>query len=557
MKRTLLSLVIGVSMTTGALADDLMQVYQQALANDPLVNQAKAQRDAAFEGISISRANLLPQISGSVGYTTSTAERAQTLGANADDLQIVVFETDVDTIDYGLQVQMSLYDHANWLGLDRAEKVAEQSDAQLAASMQDVIVRTVTAYFDVLRARDNVEFVGAEKRAIERQLEQTRQRFEVGLTAITDVHEAQANYDSTVAQEIQAKNQLEFALEALRVITGKYHDRLFGLNTENFAATMPVPAAVDEWLETAQDKNLALLVDRLAMDIAKEDISIARSGHLPTLGLTANASRSKDDISNPFLQFETPYLDSQSVAVQLNVPIYQGSRVSSQTDQAKFNYVAASQAAEQTYRQTVQSIRSSFNNVKASISTIRALEQSVVSADSALKATEAGSGENGRFGLQPSQGGEALGNTDDNDTWEGINVGFGGSDTNLQKLDTGSGSTIFSDFASGNTAMLAIDLDNDKMWIGKEGTWYNNNNASTTLSPSNHDIALPTVSLGWVFGLGMTRNGSNNITFEYNWGNPAHAISSGNSDADGHGNFEYPVPSGFFAVNSKNLAEYG
>jgi outer membrane protein len=251
-------------------------------------------------------------------------------------------------------------------------------------------VRTVTAYFDVLRARDNVEFVGAEKRAIERQLEQTRQRFEVGLTAITDVHEAQANYDSTVAQEIQAKNQLEFALEALRVITGKYHDRLFGLNTENFAATMPVPAAVDEWLETAQDKNLALLVDRLAMDIAKEDISIARSGHLPTLGLTANASRSKDDISNPFLQFETPYLDSQSVAVQLNVPIYQGSRVSSQTDQAKFNYVAASQAAEQTYRQTVQSIRSSFNNVKASISTIRALEQSVVSADSALKATEAG-----------------------------------------------------------------------------------------------------------------------------------------------------------------------
>jgi outer membrane protein len=390
MKRTLLSLMIGLSVTTSALADDLMQVYQQALANDPLVNQAKAQRDAAFEGISISRANLLPQISGSVGYNTSTAERTQTLGATADDLQIFVFETDSTTIDYGIQLSMSLYDHANWLGLDRAEKVAEQSDAQLASSMQDVIVRTVTAYFDVLRARDSVEFVGAEKRAIERQLEQTRQRFEVGLTAITDVHEAQANYDSTVAQEIQAKNQLEFALEALRVITGKYHDRLYGLNTESFSTTMPVPEMVEGWLETAQDKNLALLVNRLAMDIAKEDIAIARSGHLPTLSLTANANRSKNDIENPFIQFETPYLDSQSVGVSLNVPIYQGSRVTSQTDQAKFNYVAASQATEQTYRQTVQSVRSSFNNVKASISTIRALEQSVVSADSALKATEAG-----------------------------------------------------------------------------------------------------------------------------------------------------------------------
>ena len=153
---------------------------------------------------------------------------------------------------------------------------------------------------------------------------------------------------------------------------------------------MPTPANVTNWLETAEEKNLALLVNRFAMDIAKEDISIARSGHLPTLSLSANATRSKDEIENPVLQFETPYLDSQSINVSLNVPIYQGSRVTSQTDQAKFNYVAASQATEQTYRQTVQSVRSSFNNVKASISTIRALEQSVVSADSALKATEAG-----------------------------------------------------------------------------------------------------------------------------------------------------------------------
>jgi len=398
MKRTLLSLVIGVSMTTGALADDLMQVYQQALANDPLVNQAKAQRDAAFEGISLSRASLLPQISGSVGYTQSESERFQE-AAGDNGLLVFTTDTEVDTLNYGLSLSMSLYDHANWLGLDRAEKIAEQSDAQLAASMQDVIVRTVTAYFDVLRARDNVEFVGSEKRAIERQLEQTRQRFEVGLTAITDVHEAQANYDSTVAQEIQAKNQLEFALEALRVITGKYHDRLFGLNTENFSATMPVPETVDSWLETAQDQNLALLVDRLAMDVAKEDIAIARSGHLPTLSLSGSYGRSKDDVdaevlnddgsTTPF-RYETPYLDNQSIGITLNVPIYQGGSVSAQTSQAKYNYVAASQAAEQTYRQTVQSVRSSFNNVKASISTIRALEQSVVSADSALKATETG-----------------------------------------------------------------------------------------------------------------------------------------------------------------------
>ncbi|WP_018982882.1 outer membrane channel protein TolC [Salinimonas chungwhensis] len=389
MKRTLLSLVISLGVTTSALADDLFQVYQQALSNDPVVNRAQAQRNAAFEAIPISRANLLPQISGAVNYSQATRENTQFAG-DQENVTLITLDTDTETLQYGLDLSMSLYDHANWVGLDRAEKSAEQSDAQLAAAMQELIVRTVNAYFDVLRAKDNLEFVGAEKRAIKRQLEQTKQRFEVGLTAITDVHEAQANYDNTVAQEIQAENQVELALEALRVITGEYHDRLYPLDTDSFSATMPSPADPEKWLEIAEDKNLLLLVDRLAVDIAKEDISQARAGHYPTLGLTASANRTKNDISGDRIDFETPYLDDYRVGVNLNIPIFQGLRVSSQTEQAKHLYIAASQDVEQTYRQTVQSVRSSYNDIMAAISTIRALEQAVVSAQSALKATEAG-----------------------------------------------------------------------------------------------------------------------------------------------------------------------
>jgi len=173
------------------------------------------------------------------------------------------------------------------------------------------------------------------------------------------------------------------------------------------------------------------------------------------------------------------------------------------------------------------------------------------------KVTENSAGQSGRFGIVPSEGGITLGNSDDNDVFEGLAANLGGDDTNLDKLDTGTGSTLFSDLASGDITMLAIDLDNNKIWVGNEGVWYNNNNASTTLSSSNHDIALPTVNNGWVFGLGQYRDGNNNITWEYNWGNPSFAVSSKNADADGHGNFEFAVPSGFFAVNSKNLAEYG
>ncbi|SHH36294.1 outer membrane protein [Marisediminitalea aggregata] len=394
MKKTLISLMLGFGMTTPVLADSLLEVYQQALANDPVVNRAKAQRDAAYQGIPLSRAALLPQVSGSLGYSKSSRETTQTIQVDNDDgstgFNIVNVDIDSNSTSYGIDLNMSLYDHSNWLGLDRAELTAEQSDATYAAATQELIVRTVTAYLNVLRAQDNLNFVQAEKRAIERQLEQTKQRFEVGLTAITDVHEAQANYDSTVAQEIVAENQIELAREALRVITGKYHDRLYVLNTERFTATAPTPERVDGWLSIAENANLTLLAQRLALDVAKMDIDIATAGHYPTVGLSASYGASKGTTESPFFRNSTPFFDSQSIGVSVNVPIYQGGSVSAQADRARDLYVSSSQDLELAYRQTVQSVRSSFNDVKASISTIRALEQAVVSAESALKATEAG-----------------------------------------------------------------------------------------------------------------------------------------------------------------------
>ena len=394
MKKTLISLMLGFGMTTPVLADSLLEVYQQALANDPVVNRAKAQRDAAYQGIPLSRAALLPQVSGSLGYSKSSRETTQTIQVDNDDgstgFNIVNVDIDSNSTSYGIDLNMSLYDHSNWLGLDRAELTAEQSDATYAAATQELIVRTVTAYLNVLPAQDNLNFVQAEKRAIERQLEQTKQRFEVGLTAITDVHEAQANYDSTVAQEIVAENQIEMAREALRVITGKYHDRLYVLNTERFTATAPTPERVDGWLSIAENANLTLLAQRLALDVAKMDIDIATAGHYPTVGLSASYGASKGTTESPFFRNSTPFFDSQSIGVSVNVPIYQGGSVSAQADRARDLYVSSSQDLELAYRQTVQSVRSSFNDVKASISTIRALEQAVVSAESALKATEAG-----------------------------------------------------------------------------------------------------------------------------------------------------------------------
>ncbi|AEP30982.1 outer membrane channel protein TolC [Brumicola nitratireducens] len=386
MKKTLLSLFIGFSLTAPVLADDLSQVYQLALQNDPIINRAKADKELAYSGIALSRANLLPQISGSVSYSLNSGDQVFTTENGFGTIN-----SESDTLSMGLDLRMSIYDHANWVGMDRAEKVAQQGDANLASALQSLIVRVTNAYLAVLREQDSVEFVKAELRAIERQLEQTKQRFEVGLTAITDVHEAQANFDNTVARQIRAENQLELRLEELREITGKYHSGISILDTNLFTATQPTPANVEDWLKLAEDANFDLLIQRFAKDIAMEDIASAKAGHYPTLDFSASLSRvdrtTEVQGSDPR---DFPTLNSQSLGLSLSVPIYQGGRVSTSTDQARSRYVIASENMELVYRQTVRSVRSSYNDVKAAVSTIRALEQSVVSADSALKATEAG-----------------------------------------------------------------------------------------------------------------------------------------------------------------------
>lgn len=383
MKKTFLSLLIGMSISTSTFADDLYQVYQMAVEKDPTINGAKADRDAAFEGISISRANLLPQISAAISYSDSTAD---TYDSDDDTGELYVYDYQIKNISVGLNLSLSIYDRKNWVALSRAEKVAQQSDTSYALAKQDLIVRTTNAYLAILRAKDSLTFVQAEKRAIERQLEQTKQRFNVGLTAITDVHEAQANFDNTVAQEIVAENLVELRLEEMREITGKYLTAVSVLNTENFTATRPSPEGVDNWLKTAEEKNLDLLVRNLAKDIAMDDISAAKAGHYPTLSLSGSYGSDRTDYNG----FDLPSLDEHSLALTLNVPIYSGGSVSAQTAQARYRYISASENMELTHRSTVRSVRSAYNDVIASTSTIRALQQAVVSADSALKATEAG-----------------------------------------------------------------------------------------------------------------------------------------------------------------------
>ena len=380
--KKLLPILIGLSLTgfsAMSQAENLLQVYQQARLGNPELRKSAADRDAAFEKINEARSPLLPQLGLGADYTYSNGFRDNN-GINSN------------ATSASLQLTQTLFDMSKWRALSLQEKSAGIQDVTYQTDQQTLILNTATAYFNVLSAIDSLSFTEAQKQAIYRQLDQTTQRFNVGLVAITDVQNARSQYDSVLANEVTARNNLDNALESLRQVTGNYYPELASLNVDNFKTDKP--QAVNALLKEAENRNLALLQARLSQDLAREQIRQAQDGHLPTVGLTASTGVSDTSYSgsktNSSAQYDDSNLGQNKIGLNFSLPLYQGGMVNSQVKQAQYNFVGASEQLESAHRNVVQTVRSSFNNVNASISSINAYKQAVVSAQSSLDAMEAG-----------------------------------------------------------------------------------------------------------------------------------------------------------------------
>jgi outer membrane protein len=386
MNKTLSTLIIAITTafsSTQVQADDLLTVYQQALLNDPVVLKSQAQFMIVKEDIAQARSVLLPQITANGGYNTGEQESYSTFSKS-------IIDSEFSSLTYGASLNMQLYHHDSWLRLNNAEKAAHQSDLTYQVAKQDLITRVAKAYFDLLSTKDDLVFATAEKDAIARQLEQTKQRFSVGLTAITDVYEAQAQFDSAVTEEIRAENAIYQAEEELRVITNTYPKNVSVLNTQRFSTSVPIPNSADEWQVTAEAKNLDLITAKVGIDIAQDNIDIARAGHYPTLDFGATYSGQDDESTINDITTDVPGVNSYSLGVQLSIPIYSGGAIQSSVRKAQNSFVFASQDLSLTHRSVVRTTRNAYNTVIAAISAIKAFEQSVLSAQKALEATEAG-----------------------------------------------------------------------------------------------------------------------------------------------------------------------
>ncbi len=365
------ALLLGSTVVHG---ESLVDLYNLALKSDTQIAIAESSLNTVRIRRDQSSSAIKPQINFSANVTEY---KTDVTGSGQDDYR---------NTGYSLTLTQSLLNYDSWNAIDEADAYVAQAEAQYEAEKQNLIIRVATAYFDLLAAEDDLELAKAEKRAIDQQLNQTKQRFEVGLSAITDVHEAQAGYDLAVAQEIAAQSALDNAREAIHEIAGRGIGNIAKLTSE-VPLTSPDPADIQSWVDLALQKNLSVIAQQAAMKASSESLDRAKAGHYPTLNLVAGHSYSDSNGSSAFTNRETT---SNNIGLQLSVPIYSGGLTSSKIKEATNTHSQAKTTLEQTRRATVRQSRSAYLAVNAGIGQVKARKQAVASAQKALEATQAG-----------------------------------------------------------------------------------------------------------------------------------------------------------------------
>lgn len=357
--------------------NDLLAIYRDALANDPVYASARFANQAAREREPQARSALLPNVGASIGYNQIWQDSSTPNVSNS-----------FSSWGPALQLTMPIYRPQNRDALSQARLAVQSSEAQLAQARQDLILRVTQAYFDVLAAQDALTAIEASKKATAEQLAQARREFEVGTKTIVDTHEAQARFDQIAAQEQVARGDLIVKRNALRAIIGRdAGDALLPLRDAP-QLTPPQPADVEAWAKRAEESSHGVAVARAAAEIAQLETTRSRHGHYPTLDLTASISQSRtsgsltSDASNTFR-------DSR-IGVQLNVPIYSGGLIQSRVREALANEERARFDLESARRNAAQGARQAFTGVDFGLAQVRALESAEVSAKSQLDSTRLG-----------------------------------------------------------------------------------------------------------------------------------------------------------------------
>jgi outer membrane protein len=390
---SLITALAALSGASAAGAASLLEVYQQALQSDPLIHEAESRRLAAQEASPQARGLLLPQVAASGAWTAGNESGSSVNADITGEFEPRNFEGEFEDTSWNIGLRQTIFRWDQVVNLRQASKIVARADVVYEAAQQDLMLRVVERYVAVLGAEDRLTSIHADRQAIARQLEQAKQRFAVGLIAITDVQESQAAFDQSVAAEIGAERELATARELLREVTGEYVPEL-SAPTEEFPLPAPTPADERAWIDMAMEQNLELLASRLDEQIARDEISFRRTGHYPSVDLVASRNSSDSDADqsvndSPFLTADSSR-DGESIGIEVTVPLFSGGRTSSAVREAVYLHRASREQLQRVARETERATRDAYLGVLSEISRVKALEQAVASSRTALEATQAG-----------------------------------------------------------------------------------------------------------------------------------------------------------------------
>lgn len=369
-------------LSSNTYAANLLEIYLNAKESNPKIKESFSDLNQSIAKIKELRSPLLPQLNIVANAVSNTGYRQDNNKEN-------------NTFNTSLKLTQILFNKEKWDKLSIQEKETITLATAYELNKQKLILDISIDYINILKSIDTLSSIEANKKSIYYQLDQTTQRFNAGLTSIIDVQNARANYDTTLANEVLAQNNLSNNIETLNKISGRPYSKIALLDLKKFKITNPQP--IETLLIKAKKQNLTLVNSRLFQSLAQDNIMLAKSGHLPAINLSASTTVSNDyfsgsratkqsDTGNNIRKQE----GANSAGIELELPLYSGGATDSRVKQAKYNLQAKNAQLESDYRNINQITYSSYNNLISSISSITAYEQLVISAKTSLEATEAG-----------------------------------------------------------------------------------------------------------------------------------------------------------------------
>lgn len=362
-------------LNSSSFAVNLLDIYAEAQKEDAQLQAAHALLQAELEAVPQSRALLLPDLS--VSADTATVDREFSGGTGLQER--------FNSNGYSARLVQPLFRADRWYQLLAAKEGSQQALAQYSDAEQDLIIRVAEGYFNILRAEDNLSSAVAAETAFRRQLEQTQERFDVGLIAITDVHEARATYDLSRVTRISQEEERDNSFTALETLTNQRYDAINRLD-KSMPIHNPTPITIQEWVGIALENNRSIRASQHQVEAARHEVKRQKSGHLPTVDAVASYSHSEDG-GISFLGNES---DIENYALEFNLPLFQGGGTQSRVREAHHRLTLAKENYELQYRTVKQDIQRQLRTVNSDVLRVNARQLALKSSQSALEATEGG-----------------------------------------------------------------------------------------------------------------------------------------------------------------------